>query len=296
MLLCYIDESGTPESSGNTSHFVLAGLSFPDEFWKYHHAELEQVKQKHELQNAEIHTGSMLREYREQKSIPGFGSLTFSERRKEVTRLRTQNLKKAKQQGTKKYNQVLRNFRNTNNYIHLSRVERQQAVLEIANLLSNWDVVRLFAECIDKSFFDPSKARRTLGELAFEQIVSRFEYFLKENQAPTPHYGLIFHDNNQTVARRHKELMKSFITRGTFWNQVDYIIETPIFVDSELTDMIQLADLCAYAIRRYVEKSEDVLFNLVFQRAQRRGRKVVSVRHFTEHSCNCTICKSHRSV
>ena len=27
MQLCYIDESGTPELTGNTSHFVLAGIS-----------------------------------------------------------------------------------------------------------------------------------------------------------------------------------------------------------------------------------------------------------------------------
>jgi hypothetical protein len=33
MYLCYIDESGTPESSGNTSHFVLAGISIPIWHW-----------------------------------------------------------------------------------------------------------------------------------------------------------------------------------------------------------------------------------------------------------------------
>ncbi len=34
MYLCYIDESGTSQVPGNTSHFVLAGLSIPIEYWK----------------------------------------------------------------------------------------------------------------------------------------------------------------------------------------------------------------------------------------------------------------------
>ena len=29
MYLCYIDESGTSDIPGNTSHFILAGLSLP---------------------------------------------------------------------------------------------------------------------------------------------------------------------------------------------------------------------------------------------------------------------------
>jgi hypothetical protein len=34
MYLCYIDESGTPEIPGNTSHFILAGLSIPIWHWR----------------------------------------------------------------------------------------------------------------------------------------------------------------------------------------------------------------------------------------------------------------------
>ncbi|MCU7837088.1 MAG: DUF3800 domain-containing protein [gamma proteobacterium symbiont of Taylorina sp.] len=34
MYLCYIDESGTSSIPGNTSHFVLAGISVPIWHWK----------------------------------------------------------------------------------------------------------------------------------------------------------------------------------------------------------------------------------------------------------------------
>ncbi len=46
--------------------------------------------------------------------------------------------------------------------------------------------------------------------------------------------------------------MKSFYDKGTNWTDLEHIIETPLFVDSELTSLVQIADLCAYAIRRYL--------------------------------------------
>lgn len=45
MHLCYIDESGTSDIPGNTSHFVLAGLSIPDRYWKTHDIQVEEIKE-----------------------------------------------------------------------------------------------------------------------------------------------------------------------------------------------------------------------------------------------------------
>ena len=47
MNLCYIDESGTPDVPGNTSHYVLAGVSVPDQFWKSHQTQLDQIKRNY---------------------------------------------------------------------------------------------------------------------------------------------------------------------------------------------------------------------------------------------------------
>ena len=55
-----------------------------------------------------------------------------------------------------------------------------------------------------------------------------------------------------------------------------------------------MADICAYALRRYLENAEVDLFNRIFPRADRRGDTVVGVRHFTATSCTCDICKLHR--
>ena len=89
MHLCYVDESGTPHIPGNTSHYILAGLSIPDEYWKTHHNQIEAIKRRHGLAEAEIHVAWMMRPYVEQNAIPDFGSMTQEERRSRVRSART---------------------------------------------------------------------------------------------------------------------------------------------------------------------------------------------------------------
>ena len=290
MQLCYIDESGTPDVPGNTSHYVLAGLSIPDEYWKQHHTQLESIKRNYGLEDAEVHVAWMMRKYIEQQSIPGFASMNAERRRSEVRKQRSAELLRLQKLNTKRYKQTLKNYQKTEAYTHLTLDERSQAVTDIAELISGWGVVRLFAECIDKVHFDPTITSTTVHEQAFEQVVSRFEHYLQNRQSG---YGLLIHDNNETVAKKHTEVMREFLRRGTLWTDMEYVIETPMFVDSELTSMVQLADLCAYAIRRYLENSETLLFDLVFQRADRVGEISVGVRHFTSQGCLCKICSSH---
>lgn len=292
MHLCYIDESGTPDVPGNTSHFVLAGLSVPDEYWRGHHRQVEIIKNRYDLSAAEIHVAWMMRPYVEQQGIPNFEALGYSERRARMYRARAAEMLRLRRGNARHYKQTRKNYRNTESYVHLTLQERQQVVKELARLIANWGVVRLFAECVDKLHFDPFRGN-TVEAQAFEQIVSRFEQYLQNTQSG---YGLLIHDNNPTVAKRHTDMMKRFLQSGTLWTKVEHIIETPMFVDSQLTSMVQLTDLCAYALRRYVENGEEELFDLVFQRADKANSRVVGVRHFTNPGCNCKICVAHSSA
>jgi hypothetical protein len=177
-------------------------------------------------------------------------------------------------------------------------IERKQFILDIAKLIGTWaPFCRLFAECIDKIHFDPIRASSPIDEQAFEQLVSRFEQYLKiySKSLDNKKYGLLIHDNNPTGCKKHTQLMKSFHKRGTLWTDIQNIIETPLFVDSQLTSMIQLADVCAYSLRRYVEKKEDHLFNEIIKVADKKDGRVVGVRHFTSSTCNCYICSYHKS-
>ena len=85
MYLCYVDESGTPDCPGNTSHFVLAGVALPIKRWKECDQQVNALKDKHGLVGAELHTGWIARSYPEQKRIPNFEKLGHPERRRLVT-------------------------------------------------------------------------------------------------------------------------------------------------------------------------------------------------------------------
>lgn len=296
MYLCYIDESGTPEVPGTTSHYVLAALTVPIYKWKVCEDEISRVKIKYDLLYAEIHTGWLIRNYTEQNKIAGFEDLSYNQRRAEVEKYRRAellNLQKSSQTN-KLLKQTRKNYLQTKNYTHLTLVERKAFILEVSQIIGNWGFARLFAECIDKIFFDPARAPKPVDEQAFEQIVSRVEQYLTSADGGSKSFGLLIHDNNQTVAKRHTDLMKEFHKRGTFWTRISNIIETPLFVDSSLTSMIQMADVCGYAIRRYLENGETILFDEVFKRADRRGSTVVGVRHFSNPSCSCKICSAHK--
>ena len=86
VFLCYLDESGTiGTSTGDTTHFVLAGVSIPIWHWRDADREVSQVLGSYGLADAELHTAWMLRKYLEQSRIPAFEQLGHADRRREVT-------------------------------------------------------------------------------------------------------------------------------------------------------------------------------------------------------------------
>ncbi len=297
MYLCYIDESGTSDIPGNTSHFVLAGLSLPIWHWRDADREITIIKRRYGLDNAEIHTAWMLRKYLEQTRINNFNNLSRIQRESEVRRYRTRELLRLQNSNNSRtYHQTRKNYAKTEAYIHMTLQERQNFLAEIADCVSRWGFARLFAECIDKIYFDPQRAQSPVDEQAFEQVISRFEQYLQNTDDTNGqrNYGLIVHDNNETVEKKHTQLMREFQWKGTLWTRIERIIETPLFVDSQLTSMVQIADLCSYSLRRFVENGETTLFNKIYTRADRNRRRVVGVRHFTDAGCQCAICKGHR--
>ena len=174
MHLCYIDESGTPEMSGNTTHFVLAGISIPIWHWGDADRDIRNIKKKFDLQDEEIHTAWLLRKYWEQNQINDFNKFNRSQRRRAVETFRDRNLLRLKLNHArrKSYKQTKKNYRNTKNYIHLTLEEHHNFVEEIAGCVANWGFARLFAECIDKFHFDPNTTQQSMSEQAFEQVIS----------------------------------------------------------------------------------------------------------------------------
>ena len=296
MYLCYVDESGTPDIPGNSNHFVLAGISIPIGHWRAADQDISTILRRWGLVGQELHTTWILRSYREQSLIPDFQNLSWDQRRAVAKHARARQLRNLKKTATYKlYKRVRKNYDHTQAYVHLTRDDREQFVREVADCVAGWGCARLFAECVDKRHFDHGLALGSVGEHAFEQVVSRFEQYLASIESPdaSPCHGLIVHDNNETVAKRHTGLMRRFHEQGTLFTKIERIIETPLFVDSSLTSMVQVADLCAYALRRYVENQETDLFTRIFTRA-RCEPGAVGVGHYAPATCTCEICRCQR--
>ena len=298
MFLFYVDESGTPEIPGVSDHFVLAAIGIPVDKWTKCDKQINQLKTSYSLSEAEIHVGWMVRHYQEQEEIADFEKMTPAERREAVTVMREKIIQKRKSEG-KDYKQYKKNYSQTESYIHLTYYERQRFLQELSCMVGKWSSARIFAEIIDKNEYTPRKPALTPKTQSFEQIVIRIEKYLKSisnrDDGRGKRRGLSIHDNNPSVAQQHTKNMNSYHKKGTFLAGVHHIIETPLFVDSTLTGLVQIADLCAYALKRYAETGEDALLKPLLSRIDRVGSDLVGVRHYTSRKyCKCFFCKPER--
>jgi hypothetical protein len=315
MYLCYLDESGVPEIPGNSTHFVLAGIAIPIERWREADASISEIMARYGLAGEELHTAWLLRKYLEQSRIDGFDNLGWDERRIQVSRLRVAEVHRVQKLGIARRNAQLKKvYRHTDPYIHLTLSERNRLALEIAESISKWEWAALIASCIDKSFFLTKQSFDQVNASAFSWVLVQFAQFLEEAEGfgsidekglhprvPIGEFGLLIHDNNPTVALKHTRQLRAIqdsdkTAYSGLHERMQRIIETPLFVDSSLTRMIQLADLWAYSLRRYVENGEGSLFSTLFSKKWTTiGRSPfpiprASVHHLTDQSCQCLIC------
>lgn len=287
MHICYLDESGTVDRGDASGHFVLVGLAVPAANWKVKDAQIDEIKAKFGLADKEVHTAWMLRDYPEQAAVPDFAQLSPDERRRQARAVRTQNL--AKGRAAKAQRSLVINYKKTADYIHLTRDERRDCIRQLADLIGSWGDARLFAEAQKKSAL---KNREGDFDEAFEQVVTRFNTFLRNIGGSN---GLLVQDNNETMAKRLTSQMRRYHREGTTWaKDIQFVVETPLFVDSSLTSMVQLADLCAYAIRRFFDNGEEDLLQRILSAFDRNGEKLVGARHYTRaEACDCRICVEH---
>ena len=316
MYLCYLDESGVPEIPGNSTHFVLSGVAIPIERWREADASISAIMSRFGLADAELHTAWLLRKYLEQSRIPEFDSLDWHQRRTEVQKARVAEIFRVRKFGNSKRNASLKNFyRHTEPYTHLTFDERRYLASSIAQEVSQWEWARLFACCIDKRHFELTPVHPAqpgsdqVNKHAFLRVLTRFAGFLEmaEELSYSPaspdfrEFGLLIHDSNPTVATKHTNLMRLLRGRAPEQNLgrfLERIIETPLFVDSSLTRMVQVADLCAYSLRRYVENQELDLFNAIFEPRDTKGPRMqvsigrIFLRHLSSDDCGCLICNT----
>jgi hypothetical protein len=289
LYILYVDESGVEQLGAGTDHFVLMGVAIQGESWKTQDALIEEIKKGYGLKGVEIHAAWMMRRYVEQDRVAGFEALDRAARRAAAE---TEIARRAGVIGVRGDRRKSKSYRTESKkigpYLHLTLAERRRCLEDMANAIGGWGTARIFAEAIRKPDF--LALDRSPYEQAFEQVLTRYQAFLQNFND----IGIVVHDRNETVAPRLMRLTRKFHASGTHFRKISNIVETPLFVDSELTSMIQLADLAAYALRRLLDRGEAALWDIVRPRVDQVNGVHVGVRHYTgKQACSCQICTDH---
>jgi hypothetical protein len=119
----------------------------------------------------------------------------------------------------------------------------------------------LFGAALDKS----ANQSVSLNEELFTQITSRFDMLLKRRYAKTkvPTRGIAIFDKS-TSEQQFQIWSQVFQKTGNHWGgTLVNFAEVPLFLDSKMSRLIQLADLIAYSIFRKYEYNDDTYFSRI---------------------------------
>lgn len=157
---------------------------------------------------------------------------------------------------------------------------------------SSYEKARLFACAIHKKSFpgaDPVA-------LAFEDLCQRFDYFLSRcRQQGDQQRGLIILDKT-TRETSLQQLSREFRKAGTRWGSLKNIADTPFFVDSRASRMVQLADHVAYAVFRRYNTGDAQYMDIIASRFDESDGVYhgLSHKHADRLACTCPGCLSRR--
>lgn len=135
--------------------------------------------------------------------------------------------------------------------------------------------------------------------MAFEDLCQRFEFFLaRQRQAGDPQRGPLILDRT-TREPTLQRLSREFRKVGTQWGVLRNLADTPLFVDSRASRLVQIADHVAYSVfRRY--SSGDAQYFDIFDIIASRFDEADGVIHGLVHknaerfACLCPACLSRR--
>lgn len=175
----------------------------------------------------------------------------------------------------------------------LSIDEARGALKSVLNVVSqSYDTTRLFACAIEKR----SYPGRDIVEMAFEDLCRRFDLFLSRRKAAGDQQrGMIILDKTTRETSLQK-LSREFRKVGTQWGVLRNIADTPFFVDSRASRLVQVADHVAYSVFRRYNAGDAQYFDLIAHRFDTEDNVVHGLvhKHSERHACQCPGCLSRR--
>ena len=172
---------------------------------------------------------------------------------------------------------------------------RLQIIEDALEILKSYRSIKLFAIAVHKAQLAPNDP----VEYAFEQICNRFNLFLQRiyhrsgRKEEGKHRGLVVMDKSNYESAL-QSLARSFRVQGTRWGGLRNMAEVPLFVDSQASRIIQIADLVAWAVRRRYDLHDTRYFDKIVSRFDSEGGVLHGLVHFgpRDEECHCPACLS----
>lgn len=149
--------------------------------------------------------------------------------------------------------------------------ERVKAIKDSLSIIaSSHRGNRVFACVCRKSVVSPKDP----VELSFEQIASRFDYYLNRlRNRNNPSRGIIIFDKS-TYETTIQSLATDFKKIGHTWDVIRNLAEVPLFIDSRASRLTQLADLIAYSFFQNYEHKNDEFLSIFSHRIDADGGQI----------------------
>jgi hypothetical protein len=175
-----------------------------------------------------------------------------------------------------------------------SRSARKEIILSVLNVLgSAYTSMVTFACAVHKNSFpnqDPVLK-------AFEDLSSRFDFFLQRiSPGNSGEKGLIILDKS-SYETGLQNLVSNFRMSGNKWgNQLRRIVEVPLFIDSQSSRIVQLADHVSYAVFRRYNADDLTYFNPIENRFDKSDNIMHGLVHLqlSKRDCTCPACITRR--
>lgn len=178
----------------------------------------------------------------------------------------------------------------------MPRADRTKLMDEVYRLVARERKgVVLFGVVLNKPDYPSiSPIQKTCEELAghFDAYLYGLENSGDDNQ---PQRGLMIFDKS-----RHEKtvqaLMAEYRGTGASFGRVKHLAEVPLFTDSKITRMLQLADFIAYAIYRRYESGDTRLLDGILPRFCESAGILHGLKHLNSNyrDCYCPACLSRR--
>ena len=177
----------------------------------------------------------------------------------------------------------------------LTKEEARGTIKSVLDVLAGaYESARAFACVVHKA----SYPNQDTMEIAFEDLCSRFDRYLQRLRAGgDTQRGLVILDKSAHETTL-QQMSVGFRTLGTRWGVIKHLADTPLFVDSRASRVIQLADHVAYAVFRRYQSLDAQYFDRIAHKFDAQDGVVHGLAHKESRNqhCMCIACLSRRAA